>query len=143
MFIQLLYTKIRKITVFIVLLFLISVNLPEVNAQRYSIDKEHKARKARKPFSFKYLFKKDASKAAARQVRKNDRRKSKALLSEQKANHKYQKKANNNKEKGQDRKVYTRMRKYEKQAERRRKNKPTKNFFERLFTPKKKIKVTS
>jgi hypothetical protein len=132
-----LITKLRKINLFIVLLLVISINQPKLYAQKYSIDKHQKTKKARRPFSFRHLFKKDASKAAARQVKKDDKRMTKAMTNEQKANKKYQKQANKDKEKGQKWKVYSRMKKYEKQAERRRKNKADKNFFQRLFSSKK------
>ena len=129
--------KIRKINLFIVLLLLISFCQPQLYAQKYSIDREQKVRKLRPILNVRQWFRKDASKAAACQVKEDDKRMTKAMTNEQKANKKYQKQANKDKEKGQSWKVYSRMKKYEKQAERRRKNKSTKSFFERLFSKKK------
>ncbi len=132
--------KVSKYYIFLLFILLIFVNSPSLFAQKYSIDKQPTIHKTRKPFSFKRLFKKDASKAAAKQVRKQEKHTTKVLKNEQKNNQRYRKKANNNKEKGKERKVYTRMQRYEKESKRRRKNKPTKNFFERLFSKSKKHK---
>ncbi len=129
-----LFTKLRKNSVFIVLLGFILINQPKLQAQRYSIDKKPKRKLSMKHFSFRRLFKNDASQAAAKQVKKDDKHMTKVMTNQQKTNRKYQKKANKDKEKGQSWKVYSRMRKYEKQAERRRHNKPDKNFFQRLFS---------
>ena len=134
--------KVSKYYIFLIFLLLIFVNSPSLFAQKYSIDKQSAVHKTRRPFSFKRLFKKDASKSAARQLRKQDKHTTKVLKNEQKNNKLYQKKANDNNEKGKDRKVYTRMQRYEKESKRRRKNKPAKNFFERLFSKSKKHKIS-
>ncbi|MBN2668891.1 MAG: hypothetical protein JXR60_06665 [Bacteroidales bacterium] len=133
-------TKIQNLTVLFTLLVFINGTTVDLYAQKYSIDKEQKVRKQRKPLRLKYLFKKDASKAAAKQVKKDEKHKAKVLKKEQKLNREYQKKANNNNEKGKDRKVYKRMRQYEKEAKRRRDNKPNKNWFQRLFNKDQKKK---
>ncbi len=116
---------------------------PNLYAQKYSIDKESRAKKTRFHISFRHLFKKDATKAAAKQIKNDDKHKTKVLKNEQKNNKIYQKKANNNNETGKDQKVYVRMRKYEKQATRRRENKPTKNKFQRFFSKSKSHKKSS
>ena len=132
--------KIRKYYLFFFLLLCFFVMSPNASAQKYSIDKETRVKKTRKPFSFKYLFKKDATKVAARQIKKDDQHKTKVMTQNRKNNSVYQKKANDDNEKGKDQKVYTRMKKYEKESKRRRKNKPTKNFFQRLFSKSKRKK---
>ncbi len=130
-------TKLKKYYLFIVLILTLFVWSPNLYAQKYSIDKESKAKKTRIHISFRHLFKKDATKAAAKQIKKDEKHKTKVLKNEQKNNKTYQKKANNNNEKGKDQKVYVRMRKYEKQAKKRRANKPTKNVFQRFFSKSK------
>ena len=131
--------KIRKINFIIVLSFLIIIVYPDsLSAQsKYSIDKERQKRKVRKPFQFKTLFRKSAQEKAAQQICKDDRHKTKVMKNEQKAIKTYQKKANNNNEKGKNKKVYKRMREFDKVAQRRRENKPSKNFFQRLFSKQK------
>ena len=132
--------KIRKYYLFFFLLLSFLIMQPKLYAQKYSIDKQATTTKTRRPFSFKYLFKKDATKAAARQIKKDDKHKTKVMTKNKENNVTYQKKANNNKETGKEHKVYTRMKKYEKQSKRRRKNKPTKDFFQRLFSKSKRNK---
>lgn len=135
------FAKVRKINIILILIFIISINHTPVQAQKkYSIDKERKIKKPRKHFSFRHLFKKSTSQAAAKQVRKDDKHMTKVMTAEQKANKKYQKKANSDKEKGKDWKVYKRMKKYEKQAKRRREHKHKKTFFQRLFSTQKQNK---
>lgn len=130
-------SNLRKYYCFSFLIVLVFVFVPSATAQKYSIDKEITVKKRRTPFSIKRLFKKDEAKAAAKQVRKDDKHRIKVQTQQQKNNKTYQKNANDNNEKGENRKVYTRMKSYEKQANRRRKNKPTKNFFQRLFSKSK------
>ena len=127
-------TKLRNFYGLVLLLCFIVVVHPEVSAQKYSIDKEVKIKKKRKPFKLKYIFKKDAAKVAARQIKKDDRHKTKVLKKEQKNNAIYREKLNADNESGKSYKVSKRMKRYEKKSKRIRSNKKEKNFFKKLIT---------
>ena len=141
--INLLFTKVRKNTRIIVLLFTLYIIFPQIaisqtKHSRYSVDNEQKKkRKVRKRFTFKGLFKKDAAKVARRQVRKDDKHRVKVEKANKKAIIQYQKKVNNNNESGKNKKVYKRMQEFDKEAKRRRHNKPSKNWFQRFFSKSK------
>lgn len=129
-------TKLRNFYGLTLLFSFIIVFQPSTYAQRHSIDKEVKIKKQRKPFSIKRLFKKDAKKVVARQIKKDDKHQVKVLTKEQKNNKTYQAKANDVNESGKSYKVSKRMKQYEKKSKRVRAHKREKTFFQRLFTKK-------
>ena len=135
----LLLAKVRKNTLIIVLLFSLHLIFPQTlisqtKHSKYSVDnKKMKKRKIRNRFTLKGLLIKDATKAVRKQVKEDNKRQIKGGKYNERTIFKYQKKVNNNNELGKNRKVYKRMREFSRIAKRRRHNKPTKNFFQRLF----------
>lgn len=127
-------TKLRNFYGLTLLFSFILVFNPTSYAQKYSIDKEVKIKKKRRPL--KHLFKKDVAKVVARQIRKDDKHQTKVLKNEQKNNKIFQAKANDVNESGKTYKVSKRIKRYEKKSKRTRNNKREKNFFQRLFTKK-------
>lgn len=127
-------TKLRNFYGLTLLFSFILVFNPTSYAQKYSIDKEVKIKKKRRPL--KHIFKKDAAKVVARQIRKDDKQQTKVLKNEQKNNKIFQEKANDVNESGKTYKVSKRIKRYEKKSKRTRNNKREKNFFQRLFTKK-------
>ncbi len=110
---------------------------PPVKAQKkYSIDQEQKKRKVRKPFFIKRWFMNSEEKVAKKQIKKDQKKEDKIRANQQKDARKNQKRLNSNKQAGQNKAVYKRMKRYERQSNRVRKNKSRKNFFQRLFSKK-------
>ncbi len=131
------HTKVRNNIFFIVLALALVVVSPPIKAQRnYSIDQEQKKRKVKKPFFIKRWFMNSEERAVKRQVRKEKKKEDKIRANQQKDARRNQKRLNSNKQAGRNKTVYKRMKRYEKESKRIRKNKPKKNFFQRLFSKK-------
>jgi len=110
------------------------------SAQKYCIDIPHKTVKNRKEFIIKRWLKPDAVAIAQKQVRIDNKNKKKALKAEYKSLINYQKSMNNVYESGKKRKVYQRMKQYEKVSKRIRAHKHPKTKLQLWFSKDRKQK---
>lgn len=130
------YTKINKYSVLVAIALIILVfDSNTVTAQRYSIDRGPQ-KKIEWNIHLRSIFRKNPGRIAERAKQKELK---KASKNEKKTNKKYWKLANHPKEKGTNKKVYKRMKKDLRIAERHNNHKTTETKLKRLS--RKKIKL--